>query len=240
MSNSQQQKGSSNRKTGMGPVEQRRMALDDTGLAVTVARQPRQQKPLDQFGRKVMAVIKSQAEQSYFDVHSSGAVGVDFSGTITALTEIAQGNTDSNRTGDMVTPSSILLKGQVVAGDATNLLRVMLFRWKPNTTLTTAPSVPQILQLQAVADAPLSPVYQDYKRGDQFEVLWDKLFSLDTYNPTDSFSFRINLPSSRPICYTAGGTNGSDKFYLLYISDSGAAPNPSIQFWSRFLYYEDF
>jgi len=120
-----------------------------------------------------------------------------------------------------------------LAADTTNLLRIIIYRWHPSAS--SAPSATSILQYTGLQNAPNSPYYHDQRR--LFTVIYDHTFPQVLVG--DNSNFHINkVFKLRPkeISFNAGTTNGSEKLFMLVISDSGAAPNPGLVGYLRLSY----
>jgi hypothetical protein len=208
-----------------------------TGPVANVYNQGKSGKKLSKFDRKVLKSLQKQSEPNSFDVILA-ATAQDYSGNVYSLSDVSQGDGDSNRTGDQVTPTNLEFRAQVLAGDASNLFRIIIFRWNPSDS--SAPTVTSILQGVASTNAPLSALNRDNYRGKLFDVLLDRLISVDTYNPSACLSEMIKLNAQKKLAYTAAGTTGMGKIYILAVSDSAAAAHPSLQFDTRLNYFEEF
>lgn len=161
---------------------------------------------------------------------SSIGIGVDLSA------QIAQGDTDTTRDGDEIYYKSIRFRGSVLVSDTTNLVRFILFRWKPNST----PSWAALLEGGGPA---ASDVYRPFRKDyeSNYHVVYDKLFTLNT---TDSNyrSFGASISGKKlgkkKCKYVAGGTTGIDHLWVFIISDSDAVSHPSINY-NIISYYTD-
>lgn len=184
--------------------------------------------------KQVMYLINGHKEKKFFD--TVNATTIDRNGSVISLCDIPQGDTDSTRDGDAVNPTSLQFGLTMTVADSYNVFRCIIFRWKPNSGLT-APTPGRILQLVASANAVNSPVIWDYKS--QFNILYDKTWVLGTINVCDNQVREIQemLPLANvPIHYTAGSIVGSDKIFVLFISDSGAIPDPALNYYFRVAY----
>ena len=76
-----------------------------TEKVITNFNQPKTEKQLSKFDRRVMAVLKKTSEPNSFDVIQA-AQSVDYSGLYVILSAVTVGNGDSNRTGDKFEHSS--------------------------------------------------------------------------------------------------------------------------------------
>lgn len=176
-------------------------------------------------------------EWKYFEKQYS-ATGVDYGGTVVSLTDVPQGDTDGDRDGDALQAKRLEIRAYVSAGDAFNIVRVLLVKWHQNTALTGGSPTPgQIFQTITSVLAPQSPLVFDYVRARNFSVLRDWVVEVDTYNPVATINDNVDLGNYQ-LAFNAGTTTGTEKLFLVFISDSAAAPNPSVQFYTR-LYFND-
>lgn len=208
------------------------------GRALTSFDASRTNKKLSKFGRKVMKVLKETSEPNSFDVIQA-AQGVDYGGLYVILSAVTVGNGDSNRTGDQLTPTSLEVRAQFVAGDSTNIVRFLIIRWNVDTT-NEGCSLAQVLQGVNSTNAPLSALNRDSNRGKKFDVLLDKVIGLDTYNPQVCITELIKLNPQRKVSFYSSGTDGLGHLYAVCVSDSAAASHPTWQFDTRLNYFEEF
>lgn len=178
-------------------------------------------------------VVSKAIELKYFDKYGS-ATGIDYTGAIYPLTDVAQGDTDTTRDADKLTPVGLRFRGYWETGDAYNIIRTIIFRWVPNTAWRV-PVVGDILQVNASVVTPQSPYVWDYRN--QFHILYDRTTYVDQYRPTRVQNFYKRLKRVK-IAFDAGGITGANKYYMLVISDSAAVPNPQFQYYSRFTYQD--
>jgi len=177
--------------------------------------------------KMIKSFAEAQIEDKYF-VLNSGPTSIDFNGTVQDMMLISQGLSDLNRIGDEIRITSMSLNLQVIGVDATNLMRVVIFKWRP----ATVPSVASILSFGGgTANAPLSALNRD--RSVDYKIYYDHTFALSTAtNVSQAVSIK-HIPLKGLCQYQAGTTSGTNHLYLLVISDSGAVPNPSLQFMTR-------
>jgi len=175
----------------------------------------------------IKSVMQAEVEDKYF-LFNSLPTAVDFNGTTQDLLLVPQGITDSTRIGDEIRLTSISLELQVIGVDATNLMRVIIFKWRPSTVASVAAILPFAL---ASANAPLSPYSRD--RSVDYKVYFDRTFALSTATNVSQVVKFHNIPVKGLCQYQSGTTTGTNHLYLLVISDSGAAPNPSINYMTR-------
>jgi hypothetical protein len=189
--------------------------------------------------RTIRRMTQNQKEMKNFDL-ASGPTGVTTTGNLVQLTYPAQGITDITRIGDTIQPVSFEFQGQLNAGDATNVTRLILFRWKPlfgTNTPTISNAVTGILQ--SVTVAPFASYQNDVVvDGKQAVILWDKYFDQSNATGTAVRSFKVKIKKNLASMQFASGstTNSTNQICLLAISDSGVTPNPQLTYYSRLLF----
>lgn len=159
------------------------------------------------------------------------------------LTAIAQGTTDTTRIGDEIKLHNIkmnfLVKGNTSA-NSYNFLRVILFVWKLDTSLSGNPNLTNVLSPALVGgvSAPASQYLHDNR--EDYQILWDKTYKVDSTldNTTQSIvhiqKFR-DLDHLKGIQYILAGTTAINKVYIGFISD-GLVTIPSITGSTRITY----
>lgn len=170
-------------------------------------------------------------ESKYWDTATSASI--DFSGTVYDLSAVTQGVADTNRIGDQLFPKSLELRMSMVAGDSTNLIRMLIIRYKMDTSITGGPPpTANVLQYTSATHTPLSPVHHDLRKT--FDIIHDELFCLvqNASNGQMIVNRVFNL-GRVPINFVAGATTGANKIFMVLYSDSGAAPNPGVLFDTR-------
>jgi len=167
---------------------------------------------------KIVNVVEKKWYR-FFD----NAIAVDYSGGVALLFAPGQGDTDTTRNGDRIYVEYVDLLYSVITGDATNLFRVIIFLWKPNTV----PIVGSVLETTGTAYAALSGYLPD--NVDNYVILHDQLYHLSTYQSHQGPKSMIRLHVNKHCQYQASSTtNGSNLIYRLVISDSSAADHPGI------------
>lgn len=182
---------------------------------------------------QVKKLITAGRENKYLDVLL--LTTELFSGNVYSLSNVPQGDTDITRNGDQLVQRALRVKGNVIVSDTTNMSRLILFRWKNESV----PVVGDILSATYVGtpQAPHSPYHHDGRTN--FTVLYDKTFSVDTYNTQRIFDTGwINLRNKKQ--YYSGGSSSAEKngIFALIISDSGAVGNPVTNLVSRMTYQD--
>lgn len=171
--------------------------------------------------------IVSHAEKKYFTTESLTAyTTIDFNGSITNISAVPQGDTDLSRDGDELYIRSMTVKFNWIVGDATNLVRTIVFQWLNNSTPTVSGTT-GVLNAVGLVGSPLEPYIHDQRS--YFRILYDKTFQLTTNHSQQMGTAYITKFPRKKISYSASGTtivNGG--LWLIFLSDSGAANHPSV------------
>lgn len=155
---------------------------------------------------------------------------VTTTGSVTHLSPLLHGTTDTTRIGDRVTYRSLLFRMFVTPNSTAgiNYLRAVIVRDKQANA--SAPTMAQVFQTASIV---LSPLNDDF--SERFKVLYDRLFTVDT-DATGAQVEKIYRKFKFVTEYddTAAIPN-TNSVYLLLLSDQ-ATNGPSVAFWSRLRY----
>lgn len=195
--------------------------------------------------RQVKALIKAPMELKYQEGTITDDFGIPSTGATYQLSIIAQGDTDTERDGDQLTLSSVNIRGRVLVGDTTNIVRIIFYQWRP----ITSPTIPDILSPGVDAtNIDIFSLYNHDKRS-QFKILSDKTYvlagfgtSASPYGPASEkyFTMTLNKKLIKKLQYNNGSsTVGSNQVWYLAISDSQATPNPTLSMKVRFNFYDN-
>jgi len=192
--------------------------------------------------------LKFGVEPKFIDTLSL-ANSVGSGGTLFDLCLVPQGGAQSQRIGDFLQPLKCLFNFSLytVNSDIVTTVRLIFIRWIVHTALS-APSVVGILQ-NAGGSNVLS--HFDFATQDNYVILSDRQYQQAGIPAAPTVSSNIgatgmNIPIKHmfeknvitEIEFNAGATTGSNKIFLLAISDSALVPFPILNFSNR-LYYED-
>ncbi|AXH74390.1 MAG: capsid protein [Cressdnaviricota sp.] len=180
----------------------------------------------------IKKVINSQHEKHVHTVSVNGTFSS--TGTVQDLSAIAVGDAVNNREGDRITLKSIIFRFGLIAADTTNFVRVMLVQWLQNDA-ATAPTIAGIYNSTFTAQpyATFAP-FNKSAAGYQWVPLYDKTFALSLNGNACSKHIAKITPrhfkkkAKAMIQYNAGATTGVGKIYVILISDSGVAADPTI------------
>lgn len=183
---------------------------------------------------QVKQIVKSSLgnvlEHKFFNTNLA-MTAIAYTGGTYQLTAVPQGVTDYNRTGDVFVIRRCIVRLQGITGDATNMVRIMIFSWALNSN----PAVTDILTTVSTAEAPLTQVIHD--NSDKMKVYADVIMTLNTYTPNSVrvFDFKCN---NKIQANTGSTTVGTRHIWLLVCSDSAAATHPQIGFGAQ-VFFED-
>lgn len=195
--------------------------------------------------REAQKVVARAGEEKYVDTTAT-AGGVTYSGYLAEFTAPAGGATANTRVGDKITVKRIEFNYEVQGYDATNVMRVIVFKWN-NDDGAYAPTVAGILDSGVVGgtNAPLAPyAWDNFKAGD-FEILYDQQHSLSWGAPATAGAevqtHRVKLwgrglGSSADIQLNAGAITGKGKYGVLVISDSSVSGHPKFAWHARLVF----
>jgi hypothetical protein len=209
--------------------------------------QAKQRKPLlsavkpaqTAFEKKVLKVINKTAEQKYLDTTNAAGIYTtfDINGVIRNLTQVVQGDTDSNRNGDEIRCRRLDLNVSSYIGDEFQNCRLILFRWNQDGSVA-GPVFTDILPATVGIESPLALPYYDNIRSKKVEILFDEHYVHDVAHEIRIISKSFGL-ADKHISFTAGSTNGVGELYFLILNDHIAAgTRPNFNFFSR-LYFVD-
>lgn len=176
----------------------------------------RKNAPSKSFCCKVRNVVKKMAETMTITAQINDTV--DTVGNNYLPCQIATGDGQQNRSGNMIQLQSFHAKFRVTHADTSNVLRFVLYM--PHDVDYTLSGVG--------IDTPLEI--------DEFTVLSDRLIACDTYNPVKIYNLFKKL--SAKVRYF--GNNATDltknSLKLYVVSDSGVVSHPALQGWWRLKY----
>jgi len=144
------------------------------------------------------------------------------------LDTIALGTSDtSQRIGDSVKHQSIRIGYNVAVGDATNVIRIILFQWNETTT----PTENIVLADTTSAVTKLCGGFShDSVEGRMLRVIDDTVVTLNgVAKPNYIWYKRYNLAKLRKTQFQSGNVFGIGNLYIGYMSDSGSSTHPVVQ-----------
>lgn len=184
---------------------------------------------------KSVGLLKSlvNSEYKYID---SGTVGITFNntGTVSYLTDVAQGLGDEDRIGNTILLKDIIFRCEIAMNATASATSVRVILFCDKETDGTSPTVTQVLETASY----LSPLNQDSSK--RFVVLHDIGFSMSIYNNriiSDKFYKELNIHTR----YDGSGATVADarqnQIFLLTISNE-VTNVPTINYNSRIKFYD--
>jgi len=174
-------------------------------------------------------------EIKYIQTDSTSTI--NNTGAVQYISNCAQGDDIINREGDSIKVQNFTIKGMIKRDPAStsNLeaVRLLVVRDLQNTGAT--PSANDVFQITGTGLAPYQPY--DFLNGSdlnkRFSVVYDELFSLDTYHPNALFSFNSNHDCHVFYRDTAAAvaSAGNGSYFLVALSNV-TANLPSVEYVS--------
>jgi len=160
--------------------------------------------------------------------------------SVSFISGIAQGDTQSNRNGDSVKLSSVNVRGLITVGSSatTRNVRIMLINEKVSDG--NVPTLSDILD-----NSTLPNVYARYNpdtAGSRFKVLYDKRFIVTP--TTNAVKFNVYRKLKHHLKFTGTSANQTDAstghLYILVVSDDNAVDTntPEVE-WNSCIRYID-
>lgn len=179
----------------------------------------------------VKKTLKSENEWKNHQVYAVANVATGT--TIVDTCAVPQGDTSITRDGDQLMASSLHLKYDWEGADSYNHCRLMVFQWYPDTTPTGA----DILDSSVVPSSNAHMYPYNTKTAESYKVLYDtvRLCTAVSVPVTNTIQKKIRIPRPK-IKFSAGTTTGTNKVYLLFVTDSAAAPNPNLTYHTKLNY----
>lgn len=194
---------------------------------------------------EVKRLIGHQIEQKYIDLVSNYA-GIVNTGTITKIVMPVAGVYLGQRVGDQITVKSILFNYSVIGYDYTNMFRVLIIKWK-NDDASAVPTVSSILNSGSLGadQAPLAGYNWDNWKAGDFRVCYDRLHALSQGNGVTSPGSTVHTVRKKlygkklhngVVTLNTGAVTGEGCYYMVFITDSGVAGHPKVNYTCRTVY----
>lgn len=187
---------------------------------------PRQKKEVDK-------IILRNQEIKYF-VGGFSASNVTNTAVINGVPfDIPQGDTDSERDGDHLKwLGKVRMNFQMIANGSAkhNTIRLILFQWHP-TSLGTPIPVPSSILLSGPTGSVDIMSHYNHDQRQNYKILYDQVFDLVGDYTVDPAAVttttvitkhvKVSLAKARKqVQYNAGGLQGTNRLFLIYVSDS--------------------
>ncbi len=172
---------------------------------------------------RVKRIISAELKQNVVDFDFVGVrIGLE---NITLLSNIAQGDLSTNRTGNWIQPINlhgyVTLTGTVGAGVQTLQTRVGVFRWM-NDFDSDPPDIGQVVSDPGNPSGPFS-----FKDKNSFKILWSRFLNIQTNPDSPQFlktlRYYIRVGRSQKALYDGGITPKKYQLFFFAIADGLAA-----------------
>jgi hypothetical protein len=184
-------------------------------------------KEKKQVKEAVLSIMGNNVEHKWNTQYSSGVITTAWN-FVDLTAGITQGDAVNQRSGNVVHMKKFRLHFDMVCGDATNLIRLVIFKWKPNS-LSDTPTVGELIQdTTSGYTAMLSPTF--VTRPNRAVIVFDKTWNLDTSGSNVHRLELINLELNYNVGFNTGANTGVDHLHIGYACDSGIVPNPVVSF----------
>lgn len=206
---------------------------------------PRKSKPLTPAQQQEVVKIvrrgaRRKGELKFFNSDINGTA-ITTTATITQISPIPQGVSDTDRVGDSLDYVSLEVRYTVNVGDPTNIVRVLFYQWFPSAT---TPIIADFLLPGSGGTTQQFDSLDSHDYRTQFHKIHDNLivccgngtanFPITT-NSIQSFRFKVSN-FRKKVQFVGGTTSGDNQLYIVYLCDSAILPNPSIRMTCKILY----
>lgn len=190
--------------------------------------------------RQVKSLVSRRAELDFYDNGLNGTAVLAGATIQGGMSTPVQGVADGQRIGDQIKISKFTFKCDIIYGDPTNQLRIVLFRWYEDN----AGALPVLATvLQNGAGFPInSGINHDSLKAGKLHVMHDRTYNLTNTGNTMAINRTITITGrklgKKKLEFNNGAITGTNHIYALFISDSVGVPNPTINWYSRLMYYD--
>lgn len=190
--------------------------------------------------KQVLRIVKTTAGIRTESKHHQVIVNptaIDAVGIVSKLSAVPAGINDEQRVGDEIFLQNLKFRYIWYGGDATNILRFVIFRWR-DSDVPGAPVITDVLQTTNAMS-----YYNDlnYDSG-RVQILYDNLAAYGSggsqTKAVDKTIYGKTLGKKRLMFSDVSAVTGPEHIYFLALTDSVAASHPTLVFRSR-LYFTD-
>uniref|UniRef100_UPI004048507D hypothetical protein n=2 Tax=Gammaproteobacteria TaxID=1236 RepID=UPI004048507D len=186
---------------------------------------------VSQIAKIAQQVVNRNVEWKYRDFANITGT-IDTTGVVACLSLVPQGDLDTNRNGDHIRATSVLLNLSTSLRSTANCgYRIIVFQWNGDST-NSPPTMAAVLE-QTNFNSMLS---HDYRS--RMAILHDSFFVLDQYNPTHQIQFKAKLPHQQ-IQFVGATTQHQHGVWIAMLSTLAAADDPPGFTYTSRLNYSD-
>lgn len=189
---------------------------------------------------EVQKLITTPVEKKYYDYALDGE-SIQLTPSFYDISDPAEGTASNEMIGDSMNFINLSYKFHFRVADTTNFIRFVIFQWYADNA-TDTPQWNQIFQFHTAGNPTdqyelMSPyVIGSGNKAALFKILIDEQFYLDADNSVQMIEGFINKGVRKRIgnlAVPASPSTGTNKIYLMLVSDSGAVSHPVLHGWSR-------
>ena len=165
---------------------------------------------------------------------------VTTTGAFHDVSSIQQGDLDQTRDGDKITISSIMVRGEITAGDIPyNNLRVVFVQFERASQI---PDKNTIFETSATPDKPHLWFYNidQFRMRKGMKILSDKIYKTKSYDGTNiqSLTFTKKIKKRINVQFYNSTVISGQQIYMFVASDSFLGPHPTITISTRVNYID--
>lgn len=185
--------------------------------------------------KEVRKLVQEPLEKKRWPVYKQ-SMNVSSTHFFDDLVTIPQGDTEEARDGDQINVSGGFIRGVIYGYDVDNIVRMTIIRWKPNS-VPTAADIYEDATIGANG-AMFSPFNHNHRN--EFVVLADRFYDLETGagGGDRQKQFTIKLRKQPKIVYDGAITNGTNKLYIIWSSDSTVSAHPAVTYRGTINYFD--
>jgi hypothetical protein len=187
----------------------------------------------------IKSELRRDLEPKYLDQLSGLTATTQAYQLFGPFTDPPQGDSDSTRSGDQISPISLDIKIQMTPGQISSCIRIFVFRWKQSSVVAPTPST--VLNVSGSAQTnPL--VYPAIDFMQNVVALHDKIYPLGINIASGAVSMsqtqvRFNVKVPAKIQFNAAAQTATNHIYMAYCTDASAT-QPQISVASRLMYHD--
>lgn len=197
--------------------------------------------------KDVAKLINKNIETKYYDYTLTGQTITSTAACSGLPFDISVGDTSSTRDGAKYKLFRLNIRYELFVGDVYNTVRIIIFQWKGLSTATPLPAAASILNAGPTGSIDVNSLY-NYDNQPQYVIIYDRTHVLTgnataaqygyTTTSVQSVKKRFSLRKCRRVVDLNSSNQGTNRLFFLYISDSGAASHPTME-WASRLEYKD-
>ncbi len=173
----------------------------------------------------------------------SVAISATTTATITNLAAVPTSTqpTIEQREDTRIQIQRFMVRFSIIGADATNIIRVIYFQWKPNNA-DDAPAIADILELSGGNTLDTYVLLKANRK--KFKIISDRLYGTDLTTGPNHFVGKLDFkysPGGRLIrdqLFNGTALTGKNAIHILVLSDSGAASHPTVTILSALSFYD--